>query len=557
MDSVKAPSPVDGVPVRDDVLRTMTLHELLAELGEHVCAQIGQANGGREVRGAEFYDPFDVQAGDPDVVLLAPSAGGGDAAAYEQLAQHAVAAGAAAVAIKCVDDDLPMLGAIAHRRGLVFLRLPERLSWRLFDALLAQSFGERRHSEDAHRNRGTEPLYALANELASFFGGSVAVEDLGRRIIAYSSVPGQLIDALRTQGILTRQVPGSPFNDDQYRTVLRATEPIKYPRLGDEEPRVAMAIRAGRLPLGTIWVIDASGEPGLTAEQRERVVTAASVAAAHMLDNIQVRNATQIPRENRLRTLLDGHQVVGSELAELGMTEERGAALLAFSPPAVEHGSVLAQLRSTVQRHLSLHHTETVTLTRGTSVYALVTHDPTRPLGELVAPLLPIIDRLITPGTLVALPGIAHRASSVAGLREIADRLLALAAGPAPRFATPEQAGSPAPPAARIVTVDLLRPRLLFEQVEKLFAAAPELRDPALRALMTDSPEFATTLAAWCASFGSIARTARALGVHENTVRYRLRQIEQHTELPLGEPDMMLAVWLQLRADTPPHTPVA
>lgn len=534
----------------DPDLPVVRLGELLGELGDQVGGHMGPVDATRAVRGVEFYDPFDPQTDDFEVLLLAPSVGEPDPVALEQLAGHAARVRAPAVAIKCADAALPLLEVIARKHRIAFLRIPGRLSWRLFDALVSHAFGERRHSDDAHRDRGTEPLFALANELASFFGGSVAIEDLGRRILAYSSVPGQLIDPLRTQGILTRQVPASPFNDDQYRTVLRATEPIKYPRLENEEPRVAVAIRAGTLPLGSIWAIDASGEAPLTPDQRELITNAATVAAAYMLENLQVRKATQLPREDRCRTLLDGHQVTGSELAELGISEERGAALLAFSPGASERTTALAQLRSTVQRHLALHHSETVVVARGNTVFALVPNDPTRPLPGLVEPLLPIIDRLIGPGTLTALPGVAHRAREVAALRELADRLLeiatvsASATGPAWSGSWPSDGLH-----ERIVTVDSIRPRLAFAHMARAYEESPELRNPEVDRLIAEAPEFADTLAAWCANSGSIARAARALAVHDNTVRYRLRQIEDHYGLPLGNPDMLLAVWLQLRAD--------
>ena len=125
-------------------------------------------------------------------------------------------------------------------------------------------------------------------------------------------------------------MPESPFNDDQYRTVIRSEAPVKYPQLADEHPRVAFAIRAGALPLGTIWAIDASGEDPLTPEQHQLMLRASAIAAAHMLDDIRVREAGQAPREERLRTLLAGSAVIGTELAELGIPEERGAQLLAF-----------------------------------------------------------------------------------------------------------------------------------------------------------------------------------------------------------------------------------
>lgn len=518
----------------------LRLDTLVAELGPQTATLLGAPPAARAVRTTEFHDALEDLPDEPDTLLLVPSAAPAAGPDFAALAATAAQLGYAGIAVKCRDADVDAVSAASLRAGIPVIRVGERISWRLFDALLAQLLGEHRSSEDTHRDRGAEPLFALTNELAEFFGGSVAIEDLGRRIIAYSSVPGQLIDRLRTQGILTRKVPDSPFNDDQYRTVLRSEVPIKYPRLDDEEPRVAYAIHAGTLPLGTIWAIDASGLPELTAEQEERMRSAAALAASHMLDDLRVRRATQQPREDRLRTLLDGNDVGGSEFAELGISEEHGAVLLAFSPERREHSPLPAQLRSLVQRHLALQRPEAVTAMRGGRVYALVEHAGSRSPRDLVEPVLPVIDRLLGPGVRVALPGVAARPGDVAPLRDLATRLFDVSpAGPG---------DSPASPTDRLLTVDALRPALVFERASALFAEAPELRSPAIERVIEADPLVADTIVAWCGAFGNVARTARELGIHENTVRYRLKRADEHYGVDLYDPDTLLAAWLQLRS---------
>lgn len=518
------------------------LSELVANLEGDVGVLLGPDSRGaaashdRFVRGVEFYDAFGADPTGAGLLLLVPSPDTLSVARITSIAADVAQSSTAALALKCRSEDVDVLSALAARTGVAIIRVMDHVSWRLFDSMLAQVFGERRHTEDTHRNTGVEPLFALANELAEVFGGSVAIEDLARRIIAYSSVPDQLIDRLRTQGILTRQVPDSPFNDDQYRTVLRSETPIRYPRLDDEEPRVAFAIRAGALPLGTIWAIDATGSTHLTPAQDTHIRTAASVAAAHLLNDIHARKTTQIPREARLRTLLDGTDVTGSELAELGHDEERGSQLLAFAPAQSAPATTLAQLRSTVQRHLSLHRPESVTVVRGDRVYALVAHQPALPVAQLIEPLLPIIDRLVGFDTRVALPGTAHHSGEISSHRQLADRLLDTAARHA-RTVT-----------SRIVTIESVRTLLVLERVNAVFTAEPALRSPRLAALLDGDPRSAEILAAWCANFGNIARTARALGVHENTVRYRVRQAEEKYAVDVTTPDAILTTWLELRA---------
>lgn len=521
-------------------VNSFLLGELIDQLGPRTVTVLGPADLGRSVLGTEFYDAIDELPEQPGTLLIVASGAQMHASALSALAARAVELRYAAIALKCADEAVTTLQAIAEMTGLPMLRVAPRVGWRLFEALVGGMLGEQNPSDDVHRDRGAEPLFALANELAGHFGGSVAIEDLGRRILAYSSVPGQLIDSLRTQGILARKVPESPFNDDQYRSVIRSEVPIKYPQLADEYPRVAYAIRAGALPLGSIWAIDASGEGPLTVDQIAYIERASGIAAAHMLDDIRVREAGQAPREERLRTLLSGAGVIGSELAELGIPEERGAQLLAFDPGRDEHPTTLAQLRSTVQRHLALHRPEAATVVRRGRVYSLMSHETPERLAGLIDPLLPILDRLVGTGTgaqiVLASPGTTHRAGGVAELCEQADWLF----GTAARW--------PAMGTERVLTVDRLRPQLLLERVRELLLSEAVLVDPRIVALTEEQPAIAEAVLHWCEAFGNVARAAAAAGVHENTIRYRLRRAEERFGLALGDPDVVLATWLQLRS---------
>lgn len=519
----------------------MTLAELVEQLGPRTVTSIGSLGTGAAVTGTEFVDIVDEMTDAPGTLLLAPSTASLSTARLSAIAAAAAEQGAAGLALKCSADRVPALAAIADATGLPIVRVADRISWRLLDAQLTHLLGEADAPLAGPQNRGAEPLFAIANELAEFFGGSVAIEDLSRNILAYSSVPGQLIDALRTHGILARQVPASPYNDDQYRTVLRSDRPIKYPRLGDEEPRVAFAIRAGALPLGSIWAIDASGEGPTTPEQEERIRRASALAGAHLLDDLRAHATTQRPREDRLRTLLTGLELTGTEFAELGIEEERGASLLAFEARGAGP-TAIAQLRSTVIRHLVLDRPDTVAVAHRERVYALFAAGSVDEAVRLAEPLLPLVDRLVGDGIRIAAAGPVHRSGEVAGARELADRLLETAA----RTADPS--------ARRIVTAANLRSQLVVERAAELLAAAPELRDPAIDALLAARGEHEASAAivetalTWLESFGNVAQTAERLGVHENTVRHRLRRAAEAHGLRLEHADDRLAAWLQLRA---------
>ncbi|MET9462969.1 helix-turn-helix domain-containing protein [Streptomyces canus] len=47
--------------------------------------------------------------------------------------------------------------------------------------------------------------------------------------------------------------------------------------------------------------------------------------------------------------------------------------------------------------------------------------------------------------------------------------------------------------------------------------------------------------------FGNVAEAATRLGVHPNTLRYRLRRTADLFDISLDDPDDRLSLWLQLR----------
>jgi DNA-binding PucR family transcriptional regulator len=58
---------------------------------------------------------------------------------------------------------------------------------------------------------------------------------------------------------------------------------------------------------------------------------------------------------------------------------------------------------------------------------------------------------------------------------------------------------------------------------------------------------YAESVTAWLDAVGDIALAAESLFIHANTLRYRLRRVEDLFDLNLNNPDDRLAVWMQLR----------
>lgn len=62
--------------------------------------------------------------------------------------------------------------------------------------------------------------------------------------------------------------------------------------------------------------------------------------------------------------------------------------------------------------------------------------------------------------------------------------------------------------------------------------------------------EYLATLSAYLKSFGDVRGAADALGIHPNTLRYRLRKIEDLTGIDVDDPDERFVLDLQFRLRT-------
>jgi DNA-binding PucR family transcriptional regulator len=94
--------------------------------------------------------------------------------------------------------------------------------------------------------------------------------------------------------------------------------------------------------------------------------------------------------------------------------------------------------------------------------------------------------------------------------------------------------------------------RALLADVEAFVAGWSATVSPQLRALSDHDrhhgTEYVLTLRAVLDALGNAAQAARALHVHVNTVRYRMRRVSELTGIDLGDGDARLALELELRA---------
>jgi DNA-binding PucR family transcriptional regulator len=91
---------------------------------------------------------------------------------------------------------------------------------------------------------------------------------------------------------------------------------------------------------------------------------------------------------------------------------------------------------------------------------------------------------------------------------------------------------------------------LLLELRDLAAARGERPQGPVARLLEYDERHESTlteSLAAWLDAFGDVRAAAATLFIHTNTLRYRLRRVEEVSGLDLTDPDQRFAAMLQLR----------
>lgn len=454
--------------------------------------------------------------------------------------EQVAAAGAPALALK---GDVGPLVAEAERLGVALLAVAAPVRWEQLFALLQRATSESvPEPEDAP---GLGDLFAFANALAALVGGAVAVEDPHGALLAYSNLD-QPIDEPRRQTILGRGNPrhwSDLLAEEGYaRQLATADGPV---RISDPEARaaerVAALVRAGDEVLGSVWVV--AGDAPLGPEAEQVVADALPLAALHLLRQRAVVDSRRAERGELLRRLLAGDRV---DLGRLGLDAQTRCVVVAFqvlgtAPDTPDDGPALVVGRRRLADAVALageaFRRQVVSVVVDDVVYALF--PDVRPSGDALARLLEDLcarSSKALGARVVAAVSFAQDAGSAARCRDEADQVLrVLRERSGPQVAGPDDVRT----AGVLLRLgDLLRER-------------PDLRVPGVEVLAQHDAEhgkhYVESLRAYLRS-GSIPAAAAALGIHANTLRYRISRIEELSGLLLDDADARLVAMLELLA---------
>ena len=416
--------------------------------------------------------------------------------------------------------------------------VPDQVSWlhleRLISTVLSRIDGD----------GGTEDLFELANNIASLVGGATTIEDTEQKVLAYSTLTDQPIDADRQAAIVGRRVPDLPENDELYASVYAASGPIRLAgiRPGDLG-RVAVAVRAGDQLFGSLWAIETL--PGSMGEDEFIILhRAAEMAALHLLRQRTQDEVRRRQRSDQTRRALEGGPDAALRIAGLGMDPAGpfAVAAVAGAEPETDADRIRwERFVAAVSAYLAGWQSTGQLTVSGSTAYLLLGGTIAREPDRIALNLDLLVDRAERLGLSVR-AGIGRsveRAEHLHRSRDDADLLVLL-----PRR----------PHDSAVATASGARSRLSLFTLARLAAEEPLLISPVALALLEHDArrgtDLARTLRVWCEQGMDLAATARTLTVHVNTVRYRLDRARQMFG-PDPDPDDLLMIWLSLRVLDP------
>jgi len=505
-----------------------------------------------------LYDPLVPFAGRRSGILLAI---GVHPLAVESadVLRGAARSGFGAVVIKALGLSVETLAAVADAVDIALFVVDDEVEWRQLDSLITSALTTAPDDPGSLSGLAVGDLFALANAIAAMVGGATAIEDLQERVLAYSTLPGQPTDETRRDGILGRQVPDMPDNAEAYASLFQAPGAVRLPAVPESFgrnprqmglPRLAIAVRAGSQPLGSIWVVDAAGT--LDSDAERALERAADIAALHIL---RARSAADVARQQRaelLRRLLEGGEDSRLVAGQLGIDTAGSFVAVAFQPEFGPAGDELRlnRLVDLIVMHCETHEQGTECVVIGNTVYALFTGAAGSPpataavLAARLAGVESMVGRLVARAAaalrIVVRASIGSQVTSVGRIsrsRRDADLvLLLLASGPA---------------AGAVASARDVRSHLTLLELAGIFRDNRGLRSPQAAAVLEfderSGTDYARTLRTYLDCARDSASTALRLDVHQNTLRYRLRRAHELFDIDLFDAEDTLTLWLSLR----------
>lgn len=390
-------------------------------------------------------------------------------------------------------------------------------------------------------------LFSLCDATAARCGGAVVLHDSRFRLLAYSS--GQdLTDPVRRETILGRSAPSPAVARLAEAGVIERLTAGEVVDLDEEGPlqgtprRIGIGVRTEAELLGSFWVQVPVGQDVDETALRE----CAESAAVVLVRRRQSSADTGRRADDLLRQVLVNGDGAAELAVQLGADDNCVSALVGVHVPAageLQRSVVADRFAGLVRGFAQAYRFQMCTTLVGETLYAVRVVRPQEPeeqVGRVVGQLHEQLTNLGVGRVVVSL-GPTVPLSRVAQTRRDVDLLLHLLLdGSVP--------GDLGRVADHRVALELAELRALLATDRKL------AEGPVQRLIEHDEPrggQLVATLRAWFDSGGDAAVAAARLTLHVNTVRYRMRRIQEIAGLDLSDPHERFLAELQLRLRAP------
>lgn len=444
------------------------------------------------------------------------------------------------VAVKGTREELAEAGELLQDAGAGLLLVDPAADWDRLLSIAKDRLQPRSYQHEV-LTLLEEDLFAIAQTTARLTASHVVIEDAANKVLAYSTVSND-IDELRKASILMRRGPRKYellLKDlGAYRELHGTRLPVRVPARPQDglRERVAITLFAGDRIMGYIWLQETGG--GFGPDVDHVLKGSAARTAAEL---IRYRNQQSVHmREDRVSRILSGP----AEAAASAYSEK----IPAGHPSAL---ILLGMSRTGAETDdAALKHGELANLA---SIHAAA-FKASAVVGQFRGDTAVIVPGLQSPAAGPALKSLAEAIvrdaqkhlglSPRAAVSPVAPDLLSLHSLTPLTQALLDCAG--ASPGTAVATVDEFEADMLFREAVRTFASS-QFRHRSLLRLLSEDSELAQTLAAYFDASLDVTRCAALMGLHKNTVYYRISKASRVTGLDFGNPRHSLVALLHLQ----------
>jgi hypothetical protein len=451
------------------------------------------------------------------------------AARAVELVEHSGAKGAAAILLKPPFAAGPGVLSAAGANGTAIVEVHNGAAWAqlvwLLRTVLDAAADDEYGAEQGSAALGD--LFRLADAAAAVVDAPVTIEDANSRVLAYSARQDRT-DPARISTIMGRRVPDDVLarfrSRGVFRELSRGRTTIFVPAQRDGTlPRLIVPIRMGGELLGSMWAV----VPGPVSDERAAAFAdTAPVVALHLLRRRALADAERRRSAELVRTVLQGKGSVRLAAAELDLEDapHRVVAIDVDTTDALGAEGLRLALWERITAGVGRR--PVVTDLHGV-LYAIVPDRAGWPA---------LRDALGSESQALVGVGAPAEVVDLASSREQAEEALGLVRA---RFVD-----------SRVASHDSIWPVIALHRVAVASSptGASELGVlPLLREQDAQTGSFyVDTLYAWLRYPGDPKAAARALRIHANTLRYRMARLVELTGVDLDDPDIRLALTVQL-----------